>query len=331
MLRKYVYILFTFLFVAPEAFTEELKTIEFGSSLEGVSEVHIIGYRGDIQLVEKSQNQAAKLTFKGERTDWSVMREQKGSLLILRVDQPLKLSKDMSKTIDNLSPIYVSTSVNLPIKISWHTGTISAKNWNQKTEIRLISGVVSLFGGDSEKDVFVSKGQILAQSIKGELRAESYNGKIQVQKASANLKLKSFSGAIGVQKSEGRLSVSSYSGKVSVDDNKGKLSFELQKAQLRVRKFAGRIDGQGGNSNLRIAYDGKADVNISSDAGKVIIDNPKESGAFVNVGSQAGGLYLPRGIRRFRASSLKKGSGRLKGKLPGRVFVRTKTGGIFLR
>lgn len=325
------------------------KKFEFNP--EQVKKIKVIGLSGDVRF-QKSSSKKVQLLFQSQKniegnssnsgkspnSNWEIIKEETDTqepTLKVRASE-LTIDERSEKSTGGLSGQNPKVDLIIqgpavPVDLFWRQGNVKILGWDEVTKVRLLSGFVTIQGGLKTKDVTFQKGRLEAKGLKGQLRAETYDGEILVSDAEGGVRLKSFAGDVKVLSSSGKLQISAHSGKIFLANNTGDLQFSVDKASMNVSEFEGVIDGHAGNSSVRIRYKGKANVKVRSLAGLIRIDNPRNSGAQINVGSEEGDLRLPKAIKRVQTPYLKIGRGRLQGQIPGRVYVRTKSGGVVLR
>ncbi|MEZ4872584.1 MAG: DUF4097 family beta strand repeat-containing protein [Bdellovibrionales bacterium] len=173
-------------------------------------------------------------------------------------------------------------------------------------------------------------GELRLNDHEGSVDVNNYKTKITVNQLKGPLKLSNFDGTVSLQNIEGGLQLSSHKGQMSVSRSKGRLQFESGDNNTVIEDFDGSIKGKSGQGAIVVRSEGKINVNLRSNQGRIDIQ-AKGSGATVNVGSKDGPLYLPNYFKLTRYANMKVMSGRLRGGSGGQIYVRTESGSVKLR
>lgn len=218
----------------------------------------------------------------------------------------------------------------LPIQVSWRQGSVSVNQLKQSLAIALFDGNVQVTKLRGDLNVNQQKGQLTLKDIKGDVVFDGYNNKISATQVSGNMRLKNFSGSSRVISFNGQIDFETYNGRLQVDKSEGRVEFFSDRGKIFLNQFKGDIKGKSDQGSISASLVGNTDVRIRSKDASVSLRLPN-SAANINVGTKEGSLQAPKFLRLTRLPSLRVIRGRLRGKNPGQVYVRTESGSIRIR
>jgi len=201
---------------------------------------------------------------------------------------------------------------SIPVEIYARDGQVTLTQWQQRAEVHLVNGkIFSNQGRDLE--LTIQKGEATVTEQQGRLKADVNQGQLNFKNSNSEADIRIQSGQTHLEKTRGRWNVSSQAANVKIVQSQGVLQVDNQKGQWTVSQFQGRIDGQMGDGNLTMSVLNESDVNLKSVSGKMQIQIPQGSGAFLNLLSADGDLFLPGDLKANRGGSEKSYRGRLRG------------------
>lgn len=219
---------------------------------------------------------------------------------------------------------------SLPVEVSWREGDVTFKGLRDELKIYAHSGNVSVMDHQARVQVNHQKGTIRLNDVKGDADVDTYAGKVVVNGLEGVLKLKNFNGTSDVLKVDGQVDFITYGGKLKVSGGKGRVEYTNEKGKVTLDKFEGRVRGVSEQGSLSATLVGNSNVRVTSNEGSVSL-RMLNSSASVNAGSKEGPLNTPQYLRLTRLPNLRLVRGRLRGKNPGQVYVRTESGPIRIR
>ena len=252
---------------------------------------------------------------------WTVEKSELGSAVTLKI---LGLEAPSAVRVAVSGPAF-------PVEVFLSEGKVVADGWASAVSARFVKGEFVSTAGSGMRNVFLKTGKASVRSLNGVVKFDSYRADIEVSDSKGMADIYNFSGPVEIKGHSGKLNIKSYNGKTTIEGAQAELDFAFDQGDFRVTEFEGKINGDGGDANVKLAYAGKADISVKTKAGNVTIVSPKNSGSVINVGSEEGFLNLPGAIKRSETLQMKLGQGRLDGPIQGKVFVRTKSGAISVK
>lgn len=265
--------------------------------------------------------------------EWLFSMQKQGAVIQVHVRSP-QSKATWSRMLANNSaqPKFEMTiqMPSIPVEVSWRDGDVVFKGLKDELKIYSHSGNVSVLDHHAAVQVNHQKGVVRLSSIKGDVDVDTYAGKVIVEGLEGALKLKNFSGCSSVVKVDGQVDYITYGGSLKVSGGKGRLEFSNEKGKVSLEKFEGRVRGVSEQGSLFATLVGNSNVRVTSKEGAVSL-RMLNSSASVNAGSKEGVLNAPQYLRLTRLPNLRLVRGRLRGKNPGQVYVRTESGAIRIR
>lgn len=221
---------------------------------------------------------------------------------------------------------------SLNLEIHAFEGQIHLNKWNKEALLHLQKGHIVSRDGSGSLIAHAQTGEIEVFNHQGRLEVDSYKANISVQNLNGDADLESFLGETEVNKAKGFLSLNQGQGSSKITDSSGTLQFELAKGILNVRGFQGRVEGQTQEGPVNVSMSTGSEINIRSQNARVTVHADSKSGAYLNLATVEGQIYVPNYLRVSRDGSQKYLKGRLKGESrKGSVLVRSQEGVIVIR
>jgi hypothetical protein len=221
------------------------------------------------------------------------------------------------------------SGATVPVEVHLFDGSVTLLKWDKDALVQIQKGKLSAKGNGGHLTAHVQKGDISIQDHNGKINVDSYAAKVSIQELNGDLNLENFSGESQIEKVKGYLSLSLGSGLTKVSASQGTLQFENNKGVFTSQAFNGRIEGKTQEGPVTVLMANEGEVNIKSQAGKVVIKAIAGQGTLLSLVSTEGDIYLPSYLKVNRDSSGKSFRGRLRGEgQKGSVVVRSQSGPI---
>jgi DUF4097 and DUF4098 domain-containing protein YvlB len=305
----------------------------------------ITGFRGRVQY--KAANSGQVITVQLKQTnptqipadikesldEWLFSMQKTEGVVQINVRSP-QSKKTWTKllTDKNWQPSFelLIQGPSLPTTISWRDGDIVLDGLRHPAHVQAQNGKIIVTNQKAAVDISHNSGEVALQSIDGDVEVETFAGKVIVAQVKGRVIVHNFNGATQLSGVAGQVEISSFDGLIQVDKSQGRLEFKTEKGAVRSAQFEGDIRGTTNQGAVTLATMGRSSVNINSKEGNISLQMA-DSGASVNISTKDGALTLPDFLQVSRQPQLRMARGRLRGKQPGQVFVRTETGGVRLR
>lgn len=307
---------------------------------ESINKLSVRGFYGDVLI--RGLKDAKEFRFQVLNEDGSSLKQGLWKAKVLKQGDHLQLVLQGPESRGVWWDLLNGKSSRRPLKVmisgparqlqlSWFEGKVSLLNWLAKASLNIKSGSLQLKGCEGFTKVSLMKGGLLIDGHQGDLEVDGYRLKLRASQVKGSLRVRNFSGSSFLKGNEGVTRFFSHSGPLSVDGGEGEVHFESQSGQVSVESFKGSLHGKSQEGGVKMVLLEKSDVRVRSGSGSVRINLPKSSGAWVNVGTSEGELFIPSGIEVKRYPNLKVGQGRLSGSQRGNIYVRTQSGKVIIR
>lgn len=306
-------------------------------------QLEIKGYRGDVEYivdptssdiqVSVDRVDSAAATGRVEIDEWQfTMRREKNRVLLV-VESPQ--SKEFwAKILTNFSkqPKF-NLKVRAPAlntKLNWHEGKFFTKNFDNGLHLNIVKGDVQVLSGKGELRIDTQSGPIKILNWNGNADIETFESNIDVSGVEGDLRVDNFVGKSRVTGVTGFLRLASYKGDTRASQLKGKVEFKNGNSPLHIDNLEGELRGKTMQGAVFATVKGEVNIRVESNEGQINLRLPG-SGAWVNLGTEAGSLLVPTFLKLTRLASQQIRSGKLRGTSSGSVFVRTTSGDIHIR
>ncbi|RME14296.1 MAG: hypothetical protein D6797_09170, partial [Bdellovibrio sp.] len=205
------------------------------------------------------------------------------------------------------------------------------QGWEGEGQVNLHEGKVLISDYKGAIKVYQYRGQVQVQKLEGgPVYLNAYKSQMKISRVKGDLHVHNFSGSTQVAQSEGRLELSSFEGRSEVKRLKGDFEFKGGRSIISAAFVEGAVTGSSLQGKISLTLKDKVRVRVRTEDAPVTL-RLKKSGAWVNLGTEEGKLYVPDFLKLTRYAQLKLRQGRLRGgPSSGSVFVRTKNGDIRL-
>lgn len=220
----------------------------------------------------------------------------------------------------------------IPLEVHLFEGQIQLNKWAKEALLHIQKGRITSRDGNGTLVAHSQSGEIQVLDHQGKLEVDAYKSLITVKNLNGDADLENFAGEIQVDKAKGFLALNQGQGNAKITASAGTLQFELSKGILNVQSFQGRVEGQTQEGPVNVSMATGAEVNVRSQAGRVTVHTPANSGAYLNLSSAEGDIYVPQYLKVGRDGSQKVLRGRLRGDTAkGSVVIRSQEGSIIIR
>ncbi len=289
----------------------------------------------DLQIsLQKTAGTALRITgLDSSSSPGSYRAERKGNKIFVVMNEydSKKDWKNVLSQKSNRKKVIEIRGPAIPVEIYGRDSVININQWPNKVEAHLVNGKInSQYGRDltfsfNSGEAIISEGQ-------GYIKGNVSQGQLNIKNSQVDGDLQVQRGQVSLDKINGRWSFNTQSSAVKVNQGQGVLQIENQKGVWNVSKFKGRVDGQmrDGNMNLSLLQDSEA--SIKSQTGKIQVQVPQGAGAYLNLLSSEGDLFLPGDLKANRGGNEKSYRGRLRGESQKiSVTARSQEGVIILK
>jgi hypothetical protein len=306
--------------------------------------VHIKGYKGNIELlsnvavkditVEVTQISPDNVSaeYKALLDEWQFQLRRDGNIVQVTVDGPTSKELWSQTLVSNVAPEFnlKITLPAIPVEVNWAEGKIFSQNHASTLKITQNKGEVQVIGGEGDLNIVNQDGAIKVKNRKGAVAIDSYLAKVELENLQGQVDLENFTGESKVEKIEGNLTLTSFRGSTKVAGVKGRLEFKSGNSTMNIADFQGELRGKSLQGPVTVEVLGEADVKLESQEGAVNL-KLANSGAYVNLGTSEGSLWVPNFLKLTRLPNQQIRTGRLRGSNGGNIFVRTTTGDVRVR
>lgn len=220
----------------------------------------------------------------------------------------------------------------VPVEVHLQRGQVTFNHWTKEARVEIVQGRASSQSGSGSLQIHLQKGDIMVSDHSGKVSTDGYNGNTGLKNIHGDIDSQLFSGNLVIERAKGYLNVDARQANTKISQSSGSLQFENGKGNLTVQSYQGRIDGQTGEGNVSVGFLPESEMNLKSKSGRVSIQAPARSGAYLNLLTEDGDIYVPKEVRVTRLSTEKSVRGRLRGeKQQANVVVRSQEGSIFVK
>ncbi len=254
-----------------------------------------------------------------------------GSALIIEertLDSKVSLASALATAGPELD--YEIEMPQIPIEISFRTGSVAIENWNQPVTVSLVKGTIHTNKTEGRLQVQIQHGDVKIESHRGKIEIDSYSAKLLMRNVEGPVESTNFSGETVLREAAGAFDIHAQTGPVWVGKSSGSVDFINGRGGFTLDGFEGPIRGNSDQGVVVANIEGEAEVHIDSNQGAVNVKLPSNSGATVRLQTDDGNLVVPAALA--SANRGKSVSGRLQGDGPkGSVAVKSKTGAVRIK
>lgn len=233
--------------------------------------------------------------------------------------------KDAKRTVEILAP-------SLPLEVHLFEGQLNLNSWKREAFLHLIRGKIISRSGSGPLTAHAMKGEIQVLDHQGTVNIDSQGANLAVRNHNGEMYLENFLGETLVEKSNGFVSLAQGQGSSRLLNGQGTIRFELQKGNLNTNAWVGRIEGLSREANINLNLNSDPDVSIRTTSGRVTVQAPPRSGAWLSLSTEDGDIFLPAPLKVAREGVQKLYRGRMKGEnTKGSIVIRSTEGNIQVR
>ena len=305
------------------------------TDIESGDRIVIRGYQGDIKVTGGNSNKLIVQGMKpktGDFSQWNFRLRKAPGVVEIIVKGPSE-TEDWEKVRAGNVPRF---SLNLsapsrPLTVSWQEGNIEVLDWEAPATIHSTKGKVKTKKGKGGLNIQLMNGDIVVDSQEGNIQVQTRIGKVFVKNSKGRMTIDNYSSTYQVTNHKGGVDVQNYSGKMTLVDMEGQFNFNNNLGNFTLSGLKGSVKGESAKGVISVRAKQIQDFVVNSHSGPVVLDLPKEAGAYVSIRSEKGNL---RGAPHF--AKLRKGRwtelrGKLRGKEPGQVKIVSKYGNIVVK
>jgi hypothetical protein len=261
---------------------------------------------------------------------WLTMEQKDGHIEIRSRDQLNKV--DFGHASGKPHAVTVLVPANMEINFHLIQGSVSLQKLSLGGFIAVQKAKLFFKDVSGAWDIRAQRGDLSIVDSQGQLKIDSYGSKVEIKNFNGELDLANFIGESLIEKSKGFVSLNHGAGTSKIQNSSGNFQFEARKGSLFVTQFDGRVEGQSGETGIAVTMLPDTDINVRSQAGRVQITTPANSGASLNLASQEGEVAVPNYLKVNHDTIGKSLRAKLHGEgSKGSVFVRTQEGAIVIR
>ncbi len=330
------------LFSTAPVFASQYPIQEF--EVAQIERIVVRGFRGDVNLTYNDQGklkvQAVQLEgFKGDATgassNWNFRISETGKVIRIEVSPPGSKGEFFSifnRNIERIPKFNINLSVpNRPVEIFWREGQIVAQGLKSKLSVSNKNGLISAKDFEAPLSIETRNGEVRVKNLIGAVDIESYKGSIFLEDVQGPVSILNFAGKSLVNKSKGRLVARSHLGAFVVQEVKGDIEFDTIRGPVKLINVEGDVNGKTQEGSVVVRVTKKPRVRVNGGNGPVVIEFPKGTGFWGNIGTEKGALSTLPGLKVESYGALRVASGSVSGRNSGRIFVRAKKGSVRLK
>lgn len=201
----------------------------------------------------------------------------------------------------------------VPVEVYLHSGQIQLSKWTKDVRATLQQGKFVSQQGQGDTQIFLRQGEVSVQEQSGPLKISAYNAQVNVKSHMADLDVSLFQGNLLVEKGKGVVNLNVHNTTSKLVKWIGNVQLENGKGSVSLNQHQGRIEGQTAEGSVYFQVLNDSDVHFKSQAGKVQVQLPPASGAWLSLYTQDGEILIPSEIKVARGATEKSARGHLSG------------------
>ncbi len=241
-------------------------------------------------------------------------------------------NKDEFGKINRKNRVIDIQGPSLSLEVHVFEGQITLNRWSKEALLHLQKGKILTKDTTTSLSIHTQSGEVAVTDHQGRLELDTYKANVAIKGLIGDVDMQNFSGDLLVDHGKGSMNLNIGQGSAKVLASSGALQFDLGKGVLTTNQFLGRIEGQTTEGPVNINLGAEGEVSVKSQSGKVTIGNAATSGAWINLNTAEGEIFVPSPLKVSRDGSQKFIKGRLKGEAQkGSIFVRSQDGAIIVK
>lgn len=217
-----------------------------------------------------------------------------------------------------------------PIRLAMSEGKVLVENWNAPLAAFIQKGEFFSRKTQGDFNISVQEGNADIAQHTGALNLESYSGKLIVKETKGPLSLVNFMGLSDFTGHTGSVELSGYQGTFSGQKVKGRVEFDVDRSTVKLNPIDGQLRGKSQQGPIIATLEGESEVRINTVEGNVSLGFVN-SGAQLSLTTDTGQIVAPSFLNVARNTDQRSLRGRLKGSVPGQVYVKSQSGSIRIR
>lgn len=255
---------------------------------------------------------------------------------VLTLEQKVFSTKKDLKESLNLAPAKVTlivNSVGVPAELHLRSGSVTTQQWNSDLRLQMTQGKIVLNKVTGAVKINLQKGDLTASDLQGKTSVDLFQGSVTGKNWTGDGVLNLFNSQSQLDKLQGQYFVQSQMGSLKLNNSTGNWQIDNGKTTYVVQNHKGRFEGSTQDGSLQVQVLADSEINLKSMSGKIQLQLPAASGAWVNLLTQDGEINVPAELRVQKSTAEKTVKGRLKGtgEAKAHVTVRSQEGHIFLK
>lgn len=307
-------------------------------SADGIKAIQIGGVNGELKLQAKP---AKFFTFSVKHTrgrraeDWNLLVDRRGDVLHLEVASVAYGSAWRKHIRADEWPEFdiVWEGPSVPAVISWRDGRLDVSNWRHRLETSLIKGAIFIRGGSGAFKLQTGKADVQVTRVDGQIEIRGEKGQVELTHSSGRAHLALLEGSLKVDTFKGDLVVESSRADLYSKGGDGFWNLNTNRAKSDLQDFRGRLKGKGTSGDWKVSTLGKAEIEIVSDSGGVLVTPARVGELKAFLTSATGAIEGPSWLRFSMREKVQVAEGRIVEKdlkQKAEIFVRTQSGPIKL-
>jgi hypothetical protein len=229
------------------------------------------------------------------------------------------------------SQIQIQVPAGKKIVIALSDGRLNLMPQVGNAFVRMIKGQITAQKTTQNLQIFLQKGELVVEGHQGDLSIETYSAKVTVKNPLGVVDVNNFMGELLVEKPISRVNLQSRFGNGRVLAPKAGVNFIWGKGQLTVTDLATRCEGNLEEGSVTLSALADSEIEVHAQKGKVQINLPSGSGAFLNLKTAGGELTVPNPLKAVKDAKYTMVKARLSGANKGSVVVQAEETSVIVR
>lgn len=261
-----------------------------------------------------------------DKNKWNFKKDESGRLIIEQKDFDLVKEKKAPRALLSIKSPFV------PVELLGDDVLVNFENFRSGINVNITKGAVKSFK---------TAGDIFIQLLDGEIVLDNQNGpwsimgtqvKLQVKNSVGDGRIKILNGVVLLDKDSGQVTYKMYQGTGSIQQHVGGLTAEQIKGSIQIQQSIGRFEVTSEDAVVDVKGHKEMDLNLTTKSGKAVYSLSGVTGAWLNLSTHEGDLYLPNPLRPQKLKTESFFKGRSPGDKTGaRVEIRSQQGNIVVR
>lgn len=288
-----------------------------------VQELHISGTAANVSLSSVAADQPLKIVINGAfENRWIATLENTK----MKVQSASDFNGNGQET-----NIQIQIPAGKKIVVALIDGKLNLAAQVGNAFVRMIKGQVWAHKTIESLQVYLQKGEIIIDGHQGDLNVESYSAKTTVKNAIGAVDVNNFMGEVIVEKPMARVNLQSRAGNGRILAPRAAVNFMWGKGQLTVTDLATRCEGKLDEGSVTVSTLTDSEVEVHAQKGKVQVNLPGGSGAYLNLKTSGADLTVPAPLKATKDAKYLVVKARLNGANKGSVVVHGEETTVIVR